>query len=92
MRSAYMLNYVKTNEQLREKLLDADIIAFNVPLINPAIGGCCYDSSASKKDGCFAESVEEYKENTRLMIQEIQNLVGDRGAIIYVQSSFVPVG
>ena len=65
--------------------------AFNVPLSSPIMGGACFRSSVELDEGCFKETADEYAENTRQIIKEIKSLVDENGAMIILQSDFMPV-
>lgn len=76
---------------VRDLISESEIVVFNVPFVNPGVGGACFNASYTfEDDGCFDMSMEEYAETTRAMITEIKSLVGDSGAMIRLQNMFIP--
>lgn len=85
------LTRLQKNQRLRDLISESEIVVFNVPFVNPEVGGACFNASYTfEDDGCFDITMEEYAETTRAMITEIKSLVGDSGAMIRLQNMFVP--
>jgi hypothetical protein len=83
---------VLKDQELRELIKDGDIIAFNIPFVRPSTGGACFDDEQDMdSDGCFDISKDEYMNTTRETIREIKSLVGEKGAMIRLQNTFVPL-
>lgn len=80
------------DQELRDLIKEGDIIAFNIPIVRPSTGGACFDGKKDLiNDGCFDVSIDEFTLTTQRTIQEIKNLVGEKGAMIRLQNSFVPL-
>ncbi|MFL7890546.1 MAG: hypothetical protein ACK2UM_06450 [Anaerolineales bacterium] len=80
------------DQDLRDLIKDGDIIAFNIPIVRPSTGGACFDIRKDLiNDGCFDVSLDEFTETTQRTIQEIKSLVGEKGAMIRLQNSYVPL-
>jgi hypothetical protein len=85
------LTQLQEFQYLRDLISESEIVVFNVPFVNPGVGGACFISSYTfEDDGCFDMSMEEYAETTRAIITEIKSLVGDSGAMIRLQNMFIP--
>jgi hypothetical protein len=89
--SSQWIRYIGDDTELRELISMAEIIAFNIPLSNPIMGGACFRPSVELEEGCFKETADEYAENTSQIIKEIKSLVDENGAMIILQSDFMPV-
>jgi len=80
------------DQELRELIKEGDIIAFNIPFVRPSTGGACFDNKKDMvSDGCFDISIDEFTETTQQTILEIKSLVGEKGAMIRLQNTFVPL-
>jgi hypothetical protein len=89
--SELWVGWLQSDEDLRELIAMAEVVAFNVPLVAPSSGGYCFREEVALEDGCFRESLETYTANTRAIIQEIKSLAGDQPVIIRLQNGLVPV-